>query len=68
MANDKFSNNELCDGENCYFSDSCVRFISNVDLESDIINPWVIFNTIPRPKGCEDYLEEDNGFYPQIDL
>lgn len=63
---DKFKNNELCDGRNCAARSTCVRYMANVDSDSEIINTYVILNSIARPKGCEYYLRKDNGHYPQI--
>ena len=60
-----FVNNELCDGKRCSKKSTCVRYMGNVDIDSDVINLYVIGNLIARPKGCAHYLKEDNGFYPQ---
>lgn len=61
-----FLNNELCDGKRCTKKVTCARYMGNVDIESDVINLYVIGNLIARPKGCAHYLKEDNGFYPQL--
>lgn len=68
MDHNPFENNELCDGGCCPVRSSCVRFMANVDLNSEIYTPYVIFNIKPYPDSCPYYLTKDNGHYPQLNL
>lgn len=65
MEENKFGNNELCDGSNCRRKNGCVRYIGNIDTDSDIINPYIIMNKRPARLKCPHFLGEDNGYYPQ---
>lgn len=66
MTEEAFSEHALCDGGCCMLKSTCVRYMGNIDLESKIYNPYVVFNIKPWPgQLCPYYMIEDNGHYPQ---
>ena len=60
-----FENNELCDGKHCQMRDRCVRYMGNIDMESDDFNTYVFLNLTQWRGQCPYFMDEDNGCYPQ---
>lgn len=69
MEDSPFENNELCDGGCCPDRHECRRYMGNVDINDESVNPYVIFNCESWPFGlCPYFLTEPDPHYPQSNM